>query len=55
MVDPLFLLFKSSRHGTHGTKPHQQSPSAWQVSFLVLKIQTFLLQVKLLTTLSYLE
>jgi hypothetical protein len=29
---PLFLSAKSKRFGTHGTKPHQQPPSAWQVS-----------------------
>jgi hypothetical protein len=33
MVGPLYLLSESSQHGTHGTKPHQQPPSAWQVSF----------------------
>jgi hypothetical protein len=27
------LLFESSRWGTYGTKPCQQPPSAWQVSF----------------------
>jgi hypothetical protein len=30
---PLFLLSKSIRCGTHGTKPRQEPPSAWQVSF----------------------
>jgi hypothetical protein len=29
---PLFLLSESSWHGTHGTKPRQQSPSASQMS-----------------------
>jgi hypothetical protein len=30
---PLFLSVESTRRGTHGTKPHQQPPSAWQASF----------------------
>jgi hypothetical protein len=30
---PLFLLSESSWCGTHGTKSHQQPPSAWQVNF----------------------
>jgi hypothetical protein len=30
---PLFLSVESRRLGTHGTKPHQQPPSASQVSF----------------------
>jgi hypothetical protein len=30
---PLFLSVESRRCGTHGTKPHQQSLSAWQASF----------------------
>jgi hypothetical protein len=30
---PLFLFAKSRRRGAHGTKPHQQPPSAWQASF----------------------
>jgi hypothetical protein len=25
-------FFKSNRYNTHGTKPHHQPPSAWQVS-----------------------
>jgi hypothetical protein len=29
----MFLSTESRRHGTHGTKPHQQSLSAWQASF----------------------
>jgi hypothetical protein len=29
----MFLSFESRTHGTHGAKPHQQAPSAWQVSF----------------------
>jgi hypothetical protein len=33
MVGPLFLSAESRRLGTHGTKPHQQLPSACQVSF----------------------
>jgi hypothetical protein len=30
---PPFLLSESNRLGTHGTKPRQQPPSAWQVNF----------------------
>jgi hypothetical protein len=33
MAAPLFLFAKSMRRGTHGTKPRQQPPSAWQASF----------------------
>jgi hypothetical protein len=33
MVAPLFLSAESRRLGTHGIKPHQQPPSAWQASF----------------------
>jgi hypothetical protein len=32
MVGPLFPSFESRRLGTHGTKPRQQPPSAWQAS-----------------------
>jgi hypothetical protein len=32
MVGLPFLLFESSQPGTHGTKPHQQHLSAWQVN-----------------------
>jgi hypothetical protein len=48
---PPILLFESSRSGTHGTKPHHQPPSAWQVSFGLEKNQTFLIMVKLLSAL----
>jgi hypothetical protein len=33
LVGPLFLSAESKRHRTHGTRPHQQPPSAWQVGF----------------------
>jgi hypothetical protein len=33
MAAPLFLSTESRRFGTHGTKPHQQPPSAWQENF----------------------
>jgi hypothetical protein len=29
----LFLSAESRRCDTHGTRPHQQPPSAWQASF----------------------
>jgi hypothetical protein len=46
MAAPLFLLFVSSRHGTHGTKPHQQPRVLGKRAF-VLEIQTLLLLAKL--------
>jgi hypothetical protein len=33
MVGPLFLSSRSKRGGTHGTRPRQQPPSAWQAIF----------------------
>jgi hypothetical protein len=33
MVSPLFLSAEFRRHGTRGTKSHQQPLSAWQASF----------------------
>jgi hypothetical protein len=33
MVGPLFILSKSSRRGTHGTKPHQGQKDRWRQVF----------------------
>jgi hypothetical protein len=54
MVGPLFLSVGSRRRGTHGTKPRQQPPIAWQASFNPSQLDLPAL-VKLLSALSDLE